>query len=516
MKFEKIEQERIDKTALNTSEKLKALHDEVKLSEDFDSPSVEKLDSEVAALYAKWLGIKDPDLLKEMSEVIMDTVQNMYAGSDTDGNHLLGLKDMNDWNLHPDYIEQNIRQQAGYAAEVISTAKDNLISLAENKGITTYRTADRLDLFEKYGRYTDKIRMNQNGDVVDRIKVKFAGKDAASCLGKLLSKSCVGHIMGDRISRIEIPKEFYEQIKNEKMLEGKLASLRQQLAKVTELGKTEVMKSLQEQIDSIIKLSGMLEGSTATIAEAIFSRKNPFGYAAGILQEKVNLPDMKEGLEAVLDIAESTIFKTVLDNIPVIMAGAFNPKELFKELGYNFGMSAGLYLVNALIKPEVSKAMSEDTHNLISLDQKAEINPQLVKFGTALHDLIAGFMGEGLNLAELGPKIAELAIDIYGSKAVVSEGTEELIRIPEAGTDYAKLIGGLVNVGLASEAYKTAENTNPGAAYEFLEAASKDSRQILIFVRDHMSEISQIVQLVMNLYLEKSGVPTNKAAESFS
>ena len=123
---------------------------------------------------------------------VLSTINQMYSGGDTeDGTHTLGLKDINAWKIHEDYKDQNIKQHAGYAAEVIGTVKENVDAILNGRDIRTYRADDRPDLFSKNDQYVDKIRVDENGEVVEKIQVKFVGKDAESCLRKLDRKSVV-------------------------------------------------------------------------------------------------------------------------------------------------------------------------------------------------------------------------------------------------------------------------------------------------------------------------------------
>ena len=86
----------------------------------------------------------------------------MYHGIELEnGGKTLGLEDISKLECkHPDYMAQNIKQHAGYAAEVISTTKENLAAKLEGSGIQTYRADDRPDLYAKNDQYVDKIRVN--------------------------------------------------------------------------------------------------------------------------------------------------------------------------------------------------------------------------------------------------------------------------------------------------------------------------------------------------------------------
>ena len=92
------------------------------------------------------------------SASIYDTLSNIFHGTElSDGTHALGLDELYHHKINPQYAYSNLKQQAGFAAEIISTAKENLEAKVKGKEVTTYRADDRPDLFPKNDQYVDKI-----------------------------------------------------------------------------------------------------------------------------------------------------------------------------------------------------------------------------------------------------------------------------------------------------------------------------------------------------------------------
>ena len=104
---------------------------------------------------------------------------------------------------------------------MISTAKENLKAQLEKTGITTYRADDLPDLFPKNDQFVDKVRMNQQGDIIERIQTKFIGEDAKQCLDKMMSKKFDKYLDSGKVDKIEIPKNFYDEIISKKMIINK-------------------------------------------------------------------------------------------------------------------------------------------------------------------------------------------------------------------------------------------------------------------------------------------------------
>ena len=110
------------------------------------------------------------------------------GGKDTNGNSTWGLKTISDkFNIHRDYADINTKQQAGFCAEIVSTAKENMLSKLKGTGEVTYRADDRPDLFHRNDQFVDKIRVDADGNVIERIQTKFVGSDGKSwnrCAGR--------------------------------------------------------------------------------------------------------------------------------------------------------------------------------------------------------------------------------------------------------------------------------------------------------------------------------------------
>src|SRR5690606_24231071 len=84
-----------------------------------------------------------------------------YAGIDRITGQIFNksLKGIAAGKVHPDYLDQNLKQQAGYAAEVVATSRDNANAIIDNSSVRSLRSDDTVE----YGR---------NHTIVDRVKVQ--------------------------------------------------------------------------------------------------------------------------------------------------------------------------------------------------------------------------------------------------------------------------------------------------------------------------------------------------------
>lgn len=214
-----VEATELEASKIELAEKRKSLHQGIESKLIPKDGVYQNINSDVSGNVARWLGIEAVNGIE--TRRAFDAAKQMLNGIEVDGNKTLGLKEISNWKINSKYKYQNLKQLAGYSAEVISTTKENLLSQREGLKIKTFRADDRPDLFPKNDEHVDKIRVNQNGKVIERIQMKFVGKDGASCLSKLASKNYDKYFNEGKVDKIEIPKDYYDEIKSNNLIQTK-------------------------------------------------------------------------------------------------------------------------------------------------------------------------------------------------------------------------------------------------------------------------------------------------------
>ena len=254
MTFDMFESASLDNASFDLKGRMSALRNGFKNSLEPKFDAYMDMPDSVDMNLAHWIEMDSIDRAANISALrssFMDSVKQMYNGMDLgDGKTALGLKEISDWKVHPDYVTQNVKQHAGYAAEVIGTTKENMIAKLNGSDISTFRADDRPDLFRRNDQYVDKIRVDGNGEIVDRIQVKFVGKDADACLKKLTSSKYDKYFNDGMINKMEVPKDFYDEIK--RALPEKRAGLEEQPAKPKTIRQIEIRTAINLRIASLL------------------------------------------------------------------------------------------------------------------------------------------------------------------------------------------------------------------------------------------------------------------------
>ena len=446
------------------TEKLSSLSKELGTKEVIGKGFSTNLDSATIDLFAEWAGCESASILGAASDSIKGCIEQMMNGVTLDGKTTLGLNEISQWKLNPDYITQNIKQQAGYVAEVISTAKDNLNALAENNGFKTYRADDLPELFNKNDQYVDKVVMDSLENIIEKIQVKFVGDDGASCLSKLMSSKFEKYILDGKVDKIEIPKDFYDEIINNKLIEQKLDILTKQLNKVTELGKTEEISKLQNQINKLQKLETMLKRSTVSSIEAIDARLDPSSYMDKIFKKELFNKGTEQAIETGMTAAALTAVISSIDNLPKVMSGEVSAVDALADVAKDTGIAGALGAGTGFVTSVISETMQSSSHQLISSIGNSALPAAVVSFGVQSFDSVVAFVNGSIDIGELTYDLGENAAKVGGGVAGMAvAGAISGSVVPGAGTA-AGAVGGLatgllcsaMGTALAAEAYQTA------------------------------------------------------------
>ncbi|SEA04391.1 hypothetical protein SAMN05216349_10417 [Oribacterium sp. KHPX15] len=461
MTFDTFESSGLDTGKFDLGGKMSALHSgfESSISSKYDAfmDIPDSIDKNIS----NWLGTDVPDMT-----AVMSSTKEMYNGTTLDkGKKSLGLKEISEYKINKDYENQNIRQHAGYAAEVISTTKENLIAEKNDTGVKTFRTDDLPDEYKKYDPYeykkndpyVDKIRIDRNGSI-ERIQVKFVGKDASECLSKLASKKYDKYFNDGKVDKMEIPKDYYDDVKT--LIPKKISNLEGQLQRVRDNGNVEAAQKLENQIERYKKIDQMVEKSTVSSDEAIYAVKHPERYTTKLFVQDTFVESHKAGMDSAAIAVTITAAVSTVDNVAKVMDGEITPQEAFIDVATDTGVAGGISYGTAFVSTTVSQSMSASSHHLIKSLGKSGIPAAVISFGVQSYDSVVDYATGQISGNELAYDLGENAAQVGGSIAGAAiAGAAVGSVVPGAGTVVgfgAGMVGGMIGCAVASEAYVSA------------------------------------------------------------
>lgn len=453
MFIDSFEQSSIKKVEIDGAEKLTKLHEGFTSMLKDDAGHYLVLNETATDSISAWLG-ENAALTTTVFPYTIDSIRNMYTGADIFDEHTLGLEKIHAWPKHPEYEYQCYKQHAGYAAEVISTVKENLIFKREATGITTYRTDDRPDLYHKNDPYVDKIRINdKTGEIVERVQTKFVGKDGKSSFAKLKTKGFRKYFMEDKVDKVEIPKDYYDEVKL--LAKDQITDLENQIDYLKAHGKEELIPGKQDKLELLKKIDQKIEKSTVTSQEALDAVKNPKKYVNKIFAREVISEGHKVGVESGLGAAGLSAAISTVDNVQKFFSGEVTAKEAVEDIAKDTGVAGVIGYGTGFVTDAVANTMRGSSHELIKA-AGSSCAPAVVAWGVQSFDSIIDYAQGEIGAEELAYDLGENAAGVVGG---IAAGAAVGSIVPGAGTVVgagAGFVGSIVGCALASEAYATA------------------------------------------------------------
>ncbi|HAH18908.1 MAG TPA: hypothetical protein DCL29_07885 [Eubacterium sp.] len=413
MTYDGFEKNAMNLDTFNISDKLKSLNEGFKSSVASNDGifSTKNLEGQVKGL-SKWLGVESQAISNISLESVVGNIKQMYKGVTLeDGSQTLGLKKIGEWRVNKNYKTQIIRAKAGYAAEVISTTKENILNEYSGNGLKTYRADDLPELFKKNDPYVDKVRVDVKGNIVERIQTKFVGKNGKECFNKLNSKKFEKYFKDGKVDKLEVPKDYFKDVKS--AITEETEKLEKQLDRVTREGSTEVQEQLQSKIDKLKKMDEMIEQSNTTAREAIQAAKHPKIYAAKEFAKRSASDGVRQaGMAMMITGAISTV-----DNVQKVMDGSLDVEDAVINIGKDTGTAGAAGFGIGFISTSVSGLMVNSGNELIRSVGKAGggcLPAAIVSYGIEVHESVVDFAKGEIDKVEFADSLAEGASKTAG------------------------------------------------------------------------------------------------------
>ncbi len=424
-----------------------------------------------------------------------------YTGMDNESGQKLakGLKDIAKSKINPKYRSQNIKQQAGFAAEVKSVARKNAENIIEGKGNRFVRTDD-------IGRVNDPladlVELAPDGTVISGTasQMKFVGSSPEELLEKLGSKKYQKYLDAKEI--LDIADDDYEALlgTNGKpgIIDEKIKSLRNQADRAKQIGKDQVAGQKEAQIEKYEYIRKKLRKSGLTREEAVQARLHSMWSTAKDVTKIANEAAVGQAKVG----AGITGSLSVVRNVVACIKGDKTPEEAALSVAEDTGRGAAVSYVSAfsgtVIKGAMENAKSGYLQSLSKTNLATTLVTTTVDVGKTLHRYFGGDITGVQCIEELGQQgvgeIDSAMFSTMGMSAAVSMApTEAAIE-----TVYG-MVGGLIGATLGyaaavvcyqelSTALKEAE-----LAREERIRIEKECAEAIALIRQYRMEMNDMV-----------------------
>ncbi len=212
----------------------------------------------------------------------------LYASANREHLSVLNkLEEISKRKINPNYINQNINQQAGYSAEIKEQARVNEHNILAGKPerIVQYDDLSSEKKAQIKKPFPNHATPSKNHEIVDYISVdekenvipntavqsKFVGRNGEECFKKLLSKDYEKYF--ENGAKMKIARNHYGDF--QRAVNTRIKSLESQIAKQKGLGDFQKAAHLEEKLQKCKTIKAHTRPASITKEETIEARLNP-------------------------------------------------------------------------------------------------------------------------------------------------------------------------------------------------------------------------------------------------
>ncbi|PDX44881.1 hypothetical protein BB472_04120 [Helicobacter pylori] len=406
------------------------------------------------------------------------------------------LEEISKRKVNPNYIKQNINQQAGYSAEIKEQTRVNARNILAGK---RERIVQYDDLFSEKKTQVKKLFPNyatpsKNHEIVDYISVdekgdvipgtltqsKFVGRNGEECFKKLLSKDYEKYF--ENGAKMKIPKDFFGDFQKEANI--KIKSLESRIAKQKELGDFQKAAHLDEKLQKCKTIKAHTRPASATKAEAIEARLNP------------NLSTAKDvtrvSHQAGMNVAQTGALigggVSAIINIYECIANGKDPMKALKHTLVATAKGGALSYGRAFASSSLGGLMQSSANKIIQSLGKGSVPAMIVGACVANATILGRYFSGKIDKTELLKQLGKANTTLISSGAMAVAG-QALIPIPVVGA----LVGGFVGAILSETCFN---------AFLKDREEAKLARQRRIEIEKECREFIKLLEIYQNQFKE--------------
>jgi len=415
-----------------------------------------------------------------------------YSGLDNEAGKILkkSLKGISGERVNPDYEYQNLRQQAGFSAEVKETARENTEHIINRDNTRITRTDD-------IGRVNDPlydhVEIDKNGNIItdSGSQMKFVGSNPKEALNKLASKKFEKYLEAD--AKIKVPSDYYDGIKTE--VQAKIDDLQKQVKTLRANGNEEVARQKQIELDKYKKIDKNLQKSRVSNKEAMEARKVPVLSTA----KDIAKVSHRAGVEAAKTGTMIAGGMSLVRNIVSVAKGEKEPEEaalsVMKDTGTGAAVSYATAFSGSVIKGGMQNAKGEMIRGLAKTNIAATIVTATLETGKTLGRYFKGEIDGVECLTEMGEKGTGML-----SSAMFTVIGQAVIPIPIVGG----MIGSMLGYALSSACYGQLVGALQEAKLARKERIriENECEEAIAMIRQYRAEMEKLVSTYLISHIE--------------
>ncbi|GAA7866679.1 hypothetical protein HpMS191_05980 [Helicobacter pylori] len=440
----------------------------------------------------KYSNITDAAIMGSTSEE-----SALYASANREHLSVLDkLEEISKRKINPNYINQNINQQAGYSAEIKEQARVNEHNILAGKrerivqydNLSSEQKAWVKKLFPNYAtpsknhELVDYISVDEKGNVISNTltQSKFVGRNGEECFKKLLSKDYEKYF--ENGAKMKIARNYYGDF--QRALNTRIKSLESQIAKQKGLGDFQKAAHLEEKLQKCKTIKAHTRPASATKAEAIEARLNPKLSTA----KDVASVSHQAGMNAMQTGAWIGGGVSLVTNVYECIANGKDPMKAIKHTAIATLKGGVLSYGSAFASSSLGGLMQSSANKIIQSLGKGSVPAMIVGACVTNATVLTRYFSGKIDETELLKQLVKANTTLVSSGAMAVAG-QALIPIPVVGA----LIGGFVGATLGETIFNALLKAREEA---------KLARQRRIEIEKECRESIRLLEMYQNQFKE--------------
>ncbi|WP_100963542.1 hypothetical protein KVD41_03670 [Helicobacter pylori] len=377
----------------------------------------------------------------------------LYASANREHLSVLDkLEEISKRKINPNYINQNINQQAGYSAEIKEQAHVNANNILARKperivqydDLSSGKKAQVKKLFPNYAtpkknhEIVDYISVDEKGNVIPGTltQSKFVGRNGEECFKKLLSKDYEKYF--ENGANMKIARNHYGDF--QRALNTRIKSLESQIAKQKGLGDFQKAAHLEEKLQKCKTIKTHTRPASITKAKAIEARLNPNLSTA----KDVTRVSHQAGMNAAQTGALIGGGVSLVTNVWECVVNGKDPIKAIKHTAIATLKGGALSYGSAFASSSLGGLMQSSANKVIQSLGKGSLPAMFVGACVANATVLTRYLSGKIDETELLKQLGKANTTLVSSGAMAVAG-QALIPIPVVGV----LVGGFVGAALS-------------------------------------------------------------------
>ena len=417
-----------------------------------------------------------------------------FSGKDNETNVTLqkSLKSISKFKLSSDkpMREINIKQQAGFSAEVKSVPRKNAERIIQGEKARFVRSDD---IGKVNDQIYDLLEIEESGFKISGSgsQMKFVGKNPEDLLKKLSSKDYNKYFKAGAI--IDIPDDDYAKLMGSMgLIDQEIGKIETQIKAVKSSGNIKVQKSLEEKLKKTKEIKSSIRKSGLTRADAIEARLHP---RMSVAKDVVKLSH-RAGMEQMKYGAAVSGSISLIRNLVAYARGNKDAEDVIIDTGFDTAKGAGMAYANAFASSTLKATMQNSSSSYLKALSKTNVATGIVTAAVDITSSLSKYVKGDLSGAEC---IEELGEKGFGQLGAAVYSSISLISVPSKAPMIMKIAGGMTGATFgyiaATAVYKELSTSLKEAkiAHEERLIIEKECAEAIEMIKEYRKEMNAMV-----------------------